>query len=138
MNIVCHGIDLVDCRRIEKLLQRHNRRFLDRVFTDHEQTYSKPARLRVERLAGRFAVKEAVMKMVGVGWQEGIAWTDIETRNDRTGKPTVHLTGGIAALTKEMGIRQISVSITHTANLAIASAIALGSDSRSEPPPQEE
>ena len=132
MNVICHGIDLVNCKRVEQLLQRHGPRFLNRVFTDHEQVYSTPPRLRVERLAGRFAVKEAVMKMLGVGWQEDIAWTDIETRNDPAGKPTVRLGGKIAQLAHGLGIEQISVSITHTSDLAIASAIALGADTAPE------
>ena len=128
MRVVCHGIDLVDCRRIGELVERHGARFLNRVFTPVEQAYSDKHRRRVERLGARFAVKEAVMKMLGVGWQDGIAWTDIETYNDRLGKPMVRLSGVIAQLAKEMGIDQVSVSITHTSDLAIASAIALGND----------
>ena len=128
MRVVCHGIDLVDCGRIGELLERHEDRFLNRVFTPAEQAYSDRHRRRVERLGGRFAVKEAVMKMLGVGWQDGIAWTDIETYNDRLGKPLVRLSGVIAELAKKMGIAQVSVSITHTSDLAIASAIALGND----------
>ena len=135
MKVICHGIDLVDCKRIEQLTQRHQQRFLDRVFTPAEQTYSNRHRHATERLGGRFAVKEAVMKMLGVGWQDGVAWTDIETRNDPLGKPTVNLRGRIAHLARELGIDQISVSITHTSGLAIASAIALGdSDSPGSTP----
>ena len=104
MQVICHGIDLVDCGRIGELLERHERRFLDRVFTPTEQAYSNKHRYRVERLGGRFAVKEAVMKMLGVGWQEGIAWTDIETRNDPSGRPRVYLSGNIAELAKTLGI----------------------------------
>jgi len=128
MRVICHGIDLVDCRRIAELADRHGRRFLDRIFTSAEQAYGNRHRRSAERWAGRFAVKEAVMKMTGTGWQNGIAWTDIETVNDSAGKPTVRLSGMIAELAHRMGIRQISVSITHTSDLAIASAIALGDD----------
>jgi holo-[acyl-carrier protein] synthase len=126
MNIICHGIDLVDCKRIDELVERHGDRFLKRVFTEAERAYSNRHRYRTERLGGRFAVKEAVMKMIGVGWQEGASWTDIETRNNALGKPEVHLAGRIAELAGQMGIEQISVSITHTSGMAIASAIALG------------
>ena len=128
MKVICHGIDLVDCHRVEHLLQEHGRRFLRRVFTPAEQAYSNRHRQAAERLAGRFAVKEAVMKMLGTGWRDGIAWTDIETRNDPAGKPLVTLTGQIAQIAAEMGIDNISVSITHTADLATASAIALGAE----------
>ena len=126
MRVVCHGIDLVDCQRIEKLRRQHGGRFLNRVFTQRELQYCQSHRYQDERLGGRFAVKEAVMKMLGTGWQNGIAWTDIETINDAAGKPTVSLTGHIGRIAREMGIDQISVSITHTSNLAVASAIALG------------
>jgi holo-[acyl-carrier protein] synthase len=126
MDVICHGIDLVDCNRIQELLTRHGQRFLDRVFTPTEQEYSQRHRLQVERLSGRFAVKEAVMKMLGTGWQNGIAWTDIEVINDALGRPEVKLSGKVAAVAKELGIEQVSVSITHTSGLAVASAIALG------------
>ena len=126
MRVICHGIDLVDCERIEKLRHQHGERFLNRVFTRRELQYCQSHRYQDERLGGRFAVKEAVMKMLGTGWQNGIAWTDIETVNDAAGKPTVNLTGHIGRVAGEMGIDQISVSITHTSKLAVASAIALG------------
>jgi len=126
MELIGHGIDLVDCRKIESILDRHEERFLARVFTADELAYSQKHRSRVERLAGRMAVKEAVMKLLGTGWRGGIAWTDIETRNNEAGKPVVSLHGKVAELAEEMGIEKISVSITHTADLAIASAIGLG------------
>ena len=126
MDVICHGIDLVDCNRIQELLTKHGQRFLNRVFTKTEQEYSQRHRFQVERLSGRFAVKEAVMKMLGTGWQSGIAWTDIEVVNDALGRPEVKLSGKVAAVAKELGIEQVSVSITHTSGLAVASAIALG------------
>ncbi|MCP4343292.1 MAG: holo-[acyl-carrier-protein] synthase [Desulfobulbaceae bacterium] len=121
-----HGIDLVDCRRIEKVVKRHGQVFLDRVFTAAEQKYCYRHRLATERLSGRFAVKEAVLKLIGTGWRNGIAWTDVETINDPAGKPIVKLHGVVAQLAKEMGVEQVSVSITHAADLAVASAIGLG------------
>jgi len=126
MDVICHGIDLVECNRIQELLTKHGQRFLNRVFTAAEQQYSQRHRFQVERLSGRFAVKEAVMKMLGTGWQSGIAWTDIEVVNDTLGRPEVKLSGKVAELAKELGIEQVSVSITHTSGLAVASAIALG------------
>jgi holo-[acyl-carrier protein] synthase len=126
MNKVYHGIDLVDESRIEKLMKRHGGRFAERVFTSAERHYSQKHRQPSERLAGRFAVKEAVMKMLGAGWGGGIAWTDIETVNDPAGRPEVRLSGKTAQLARQMGIEQISVSITHTRGLAIASVVAIG------------
>jgi len=126
MKIIGHGIDLVDCRRIERILHEHGRRFLDRVFTPAEQDYCRRYHLQVERLAGRFAVKEAVMKMLGTGWSGTVTWKDIETTNDPAGRPRVKLSGEVARLAAQQGINHVLVSITHTRGLAVASVIATG------------
>jgi len=125
MEIVAHGIDLVDCPRIEDMVKRHGKRFLNRVFTAAEQAYARANKDRIEKLAGRFAVKEAVLKLMGTGWRGKIAWTDIEVVNNPAGQPQVTLTGEVEKLAEKLGIKHISVSITHTANFAIASAVAL-------------
>ena len=126
MRVICHGIDLVDGHRLEEMLVKHGERFLNRIFTHTEQQYCSSQRRQGEHFGGCFAVKEAIMKMLGTGWQNGISWTDIETVNDAAGKPVVRLSGKIAEIAQQMGIEEISVSITHTSDLAIASAIALG------------
>ena len=125
MEIVAHGIDLVDCPRIEKMLEQHSRRFTDRVFTAAEQSYAKKNKNSIEKYAGRFAAKEAVLKLMGTGWRGKIAWTDIEVINNSVGQPEVTLTGEVKKIADRLGISHISVSITHTANFAIASAVAL-------------
>jgi holo-[acyl-carrier protein] synthase len=125
MEIVAHGIDLVDCPRIEDMVKRHGERFLNRVFTAGEQAYAEANKNNIEKLAGRFAAKEAVLKLMGTGWQGKIAWTDIEVINNPAGQPEVTLDGEVKKLAKKLGIKHISVSITHTANFAIASAVAL-------------
>ncbi|MGD0077306.1 MAG: holo-ACP synthase [Sedimentisphaerales bacterium] len=125
MEIIAHGIDLVDFPRIEDMLKKHGERFLDRVFTVAEQTYAKANKNGVEKLAGRFAAKEAVLKLLGTGWRGKIAWTDIEVVNTEMGRPEVKLSGEVKKIADKSGITQISVSITHTANFAIASAVAL-------------
>jgi len=125
MGIIAHGIDLVDFPRIEDMVERHGERFLDRVFTASEQQYANSNKNGIEKLAGRFAAKEAVMKLVGTGWRGKIAWTDIEVVNTETGQPQVKLSGEVKKIADKLGITQISVSITHTANFAIASAVAL-------------
>lgn len=125
MEIVAHGIDLVDCPRIEEMIKRHGKRFLDRVFTAGEQAYAEANKNKIEKLAGRFAAKEAVLKLVGTGWRGKIAWTDIEIINDSTGQPKVTLDGEVKKIAGKLGIKHISVSITHTADFAIASAVAL-------------
>ena len=125
MEIVAHGIDLVDCPRIEQMIQRHGERFIKRVFTAAEQAYAEANKNEVEKLAGRFAAKEAVLKLVGTGWRGKIAWTDVEIINNGSGQPEVILSGEVEKIAGKLGIKHISVSITHTANFAIASAVAL-------------
>ena len=125
MGIVAHGIDLVDCPRIEQMIERHGERFVNRVFTATEQAYAEANKNKMEKLAGRFAAKEAVLKLIGTGWRGKIAWTDIEIINNAAGQPEVTIAGEVKRIADELGIEHISVSITHTANFAIASAVAL-------------
>ena len=125
MEIVAHGIDLVDCPRIEAMIERHGERFVRRVFTAAERAYAEANKNEIGKLAGRFAAKEAVLKLMGTGWRGKIAWTDIEIRNSSTGQPEVGLNGEVKKIADKLGIKHISVSITHTANFAIASAVAL-------------
>lgn len=79
---------------------------------------------RTERLAGRFAAKEAVLKMLGTGWRGKIAWTDIEILNNQFGQPQVKLSGEVKKIASRLGVEEVSLSITHTANFVIASAVA--------------
>src|SRR5512141_3455076 len=87
------GVDVVDIARVQALLDRHGERFLRRVYTEEEASYAMGGANRAERLAGRFAVKEAVMKALGTGKSQGILWKDVETVHGRFGKPEVHLHG---------------------------------------------
>ncbi len=125
MGIIAHGIDLVDCPRIEAMIERHGERFIQRVFTAAEQAYAEANKNEIEKLAGRFAAKEAVLKLMGTGWRGKIAWTDVEIINNSSGQPEVTLGGEVEKIAGKLGIKHISVSITHTANFAIASAVAL-------------
>jgi len=127
MEIIAHGIDLVDCPRIEEMINRHGERFIDRVFTVAEKAYAEKNKNSVEKYAGRFAAKEAILKLMGTGWRGKIAWTDIEIINNKNGQPKVTLYGEVKSIADELGISQVSISITHTANFAIASAVALTS-----------
>lgn len=125
MKIIAHGIDLVDFPRLQTLMERHGERFLNRIFTAREQDDANAIRNTIEKLAGRFAAKEAVLKLIGTGWRGKIAWTDIEVINNSKGQPEVKLTGEVKRIADEAGIEQVTLSITHTANFAIASAVAL-------------
>ncbi len=125
MEILAHGIDLVDCPRIEEMVARHGERFVQRIFTAAEQAYAESNKNKIEKLAGRFAAKEAILKLMGTGWRGKIAWTDIEIINNSSGQPEVTLGGEVEKIADKLGIKHISISITHTANFAIASAVAL-------------
>jgi len=132
MEIIAHGIDLVDCPRIEAMIKRHGERFIKRVFTAGERAYAKANKNEVEKLAGRFAAKEAVLKLIGTGWRGKISWTDIEILNNPAGRPEVGLSGEVKKIAERLGIKHISLSITHTANFAICSAVALARSNESE------
>ncbi len=125
MSIVAHGIDLVETGRVAGMVKEHGERFLNRVFTPGELAYARSTRNEIEKLSGRFAAKEAILKLVGTGWRGKIAWTDIEVINNPMGQPVVTLSGEVAKIAAGLGISQISISITHTANFAIASAVAI-------------
>lgn len=116
------GVDAAEIPRIAQALQRHGQRFLDRVYTADEQRY---CRERPQRLAGRFAAKEAISKVLGTGIRS-IRWRELEILPDSYGKPTVTLHGRAAERASSLGLGPVSVSITHTGDLAIAFAVALG------------
>ena len=123
MSIIGHGLDLVECARIAKVFENHGVRFLDRILTPSEQELAKQYKDPIPFIAGRFAAKEAILKMIGTGWRGGIAWTDMEILPDSLGRPVVTLTGETARLAAQLGIQRILLSITHTEQHAVASAI---------------
>jgi len=116
------GVDIIEVERISRGLDRHGSRFLDRIFTEQEQAYCAG---RANRLAARFAVKEAVGKALGIGIGD-IGWKDIEVVNDGRGRPELVLHAEAIAYAEEKGIYQWSVSISHTDTLAIGMVVALG------------
>ena len=123
MNAIAHGIDLVECRRLQEIIDRHGDRFLNRIFTPGELAYCSGRKRRIEHLSVRFAAKEAVMKILGTGWSSGVKWTDIEVSNDPAGRPSVQLTGKCRQIASRLGIDNVLISLTHTAGHAMASAI---------------
>ena len=126
MPILGHGIDIVETSRIKRLVEEHGQRFLDRCFTPEEQRYCALNEKRYfEHLAGRFAAKEAVLKVLGTGWRGGIAWTDVEVVREASGQPKIKLTGECDRIAKEIGISRWHVSISHIETHATASAIGL-------------
>lgn len=126
MRIIGHGIDLVETVRIEQVWRRHPERFLSRILTDAERAYCDRYANPLPNIAGRWAAKEAVLKVIGTGWRGDIAWRDIEILNNRAGAPAVTLSGHTRRIADELGIVQLLLSITHTEHYAAASAIGIG------------
>ena len=126
MSVIGHGIDIVETDRIRQLVETHQHHFLDRCFTPLEQQLCAPLSKRfIEHLAGRFAAKEAVLKVLGTGWRGKIAWTDIEIYREASGQPKVRLSGECERLARELAIDTWHISISHISTHATASAIGL-------------
>ena len=126
MPIIGHGIDIVETTRIKRLVEQHGPHFLNRCVTESEQAYCALNEKRYyEHLAGRFAAKEAVLKVLGTGWRGGIAWTDVEITRESSGQPRINLTGECHRIAKDLGISRWHVSISHIETHATASAIGL-------------
>ncbi len=126
MNIIGIGTDIIEVERIAKMIQKHDKMFLTRVYTPREIQYCSPRKAANQHYAGRWAAKEAVLKTLGTGWAKGIQWTDIELLNRMGGKPEIHLVGAAADVAKGLGIHQIQISISHCRKFAVAFATALG------------
>ena len=120
------GVDLAEVGRIREAFERYGQRFRNRIFTDVEITYSERKANRYERYAARFAAKEAGMKAIGTGWKRGVRWQDFEVSNLPSGRPTLRLHGEAARIAEGLGVRTISLSITHTAALGMAHVILEG------------
>jgi holo-[acyl-carrier protein] synthase len=121
--IVGLGVDMEEISRIGEAISRHGQVFLQRIFTPGEIAYCERHRDKAERYTGRFAAKEAMMKALGTGWSKGVRWRDIEVTRMPGGRPTIVLHGAAREHAERMGARHISLSITHTGNLAFAEVI---------------
>src|ERR1700720_2497711 len=117
------GVDLAEVGRIEKAIERHGEPFLRRVYTAREREYCERFKNKYERYAGRFAAKEAAMKALGTGWRRGVRWVDLEVVREQSGRPTMALAGEAAKIAGQLGVKHISLSITHTEAEALAQVI---------------
>ena len=120
------GIDLAEVDRIRAAIERYGQRFIDRIYTPAEIAYVERKANRFERYAGRFAAKEAGMKAIGTGWKRGVRWQDFEVANLPSGRPTLKLHGEAARIAAQLGVKAVSLSITHTAELGMAEVILEG------------
>jgi len=121
--IVGLGLDIAEIDRIEAAVTRYGVPFLERIFTTREVAYCESHKNKFERYAARFAAKEAAMKALGTGWRRGVRWRDIEVARDPSGKPTLHLEGAARQIAGDLGVKNISLTITHSGNLALAEVI---------------
>jgi holo-[acyl-carrier protein] synthase len=125
MQILGIGTDIIECLRIGKMIEQHGEQFLRRVYTDREIRYCQARKHATEHFAGRWAAKEAILKAIGTGWARGVAWTDLEIRNEPGGRPNVLVRGGAKEAAIERGIGDILLSISHCRTYATAYALAL-------------
>jgi holo-[acyl-carrier protein] synthase len=118
--IVGIGTDLCSVARMQRMADRYGARFLDRVFTPEEQQRCRKKAGQAERLAARFAAKEATMKALGTGWACGVRFIDIQVANEFGGRPRVELVGTAAVWARNLGVDHIHVSLSHEREQAIA------------------
>jgi holo-[acyl-carrier protein] synthase len=118
--LVGTGIDVIEVPRIARSIERFGDRFLRRVFTDAEIAWCRARAGSAESFAARFAAKEAGAKALGTGIQHGVTWKELEVRRAPGSRPTLHLTGRARAIAGQLGVTHVSLSLTHTAALAVA------------------
>jgi holo-[acyl-carrier protein] synthase len=121
--IVGTGIDIAEVSRIRQSIERFGGRFLQRVFTSGEIRYCDSKANRAERYAARFAAKEAAMKALGTGWSHGVRWRDCEVVRAPGGRPTITFHGKAGQFATRMGVKHAALSLSHTAEQAIAQVI---------------
>lgn len=125
MEIIGHGVDLIEVTRIEELLNRDSD-FLDGWFTVREIQELGNRENRPDVVAGRVAAKEATVKAFGCGFSGDVSWQDVEILSETTGVPLVLLSGEAKRVADSLGVVSILLSISHTRSAAIASVITTG------------
>lgn len=116
------GTDIIEVERVEEMLAR-GKEYLETIFTRAESDYCEARARRAQHYAARFAAKEAVLKALGTGWRDGLAFADIEIRNDALGQPQVIPHGKVKEFLDHHRITRTAISMTHAGGLAIAVAI---------------
>ncbi len=123
MSILGIGVDLVECARIDRSLEKFGDRFLHRVFTQGEIAYAQSMKFPARHLAARFAAKEALSKAFGTGIGKSMAWKDLDVQKKPSGEPFVVLDGGAKTMADERGVTRISITLSHTDHHAMAMII---------------
>ena len=117
------GVDLIEVARIAQSIERYGERFLRRIYTDDEIAYCTRKRSSAESFAARFAAKEAGAKALGTGISRGVTWNEFRVERQPGGRPVLELRGRAAVLARELGVKTISLSLTHTDSLAMATVM---------------
>jgi holo-[acyl-carrier protein] synthase len=120
------GIDAIEIRRIQQSMDRFGGRFLDRVYLPAEQAYCRRKRNAAESFAARFAAKEAAAKALGTGISNGVNWLEIEVVRELSGRPSLRFHGRAAQIASSLGVVRSALSLTHTAEIAMASVVLEG------------
>jgi holo-[acyl-carrier protein] synthase len=131
------GSDLVDIRRIEKVLKRHGDRFIQRIFTPVEVAKAERRATRIDTYAKRFAAKEACSKALGTGFRQGVFFRDMGVVNLPSGRPTMKLTGGALKRLNEITPKgyEARIDISLTDEYPLAQAIVIISAVPKDPSP---
>jgi len=116
------GVDLIEISRVSEVIARHGKHYLERIYTSAEL---EQCGKNIESLAGRFAAKEAVAKALGTGIGD-VTWKEIEILGDEQNAPMLALRGAAERKSKELGLKNWSVSISHSMSHAMAVAVAIG------------
>jgi holo-[acyl-carrier protein] synthase len=126
MSVLGIGVDLVECARIERSLDRFGEKFLHRVFTHGEIEYSMSMKFPARHLAARFAAKEAVSKAFGTGIGKSMGWRDIDVHKKPSGEPFLVFGGGAEKLIKERGVTNALITLSHSEQHAVATIVLEG------------
>jgi len=118
------GTDLIEIARISRSVERFGDNFLHRVYTAGEIAYCMAKKNSAESLAARFAAKEAGAKALGTGISRGVSWREFEVRRQPGQRPELHLSGRAAEIATHLGIKRLSLSLSHSRELSIAVVVA--------------
>src|SRR5437899_8503928 len=126
MSVIGTGVDLVECARIQRSIDRFGDRFLQRVFTDGEVDYSMSMKFPTRHLAARFAAKEAVSKAFGTGIGKAMGWRNIDIQKKASGEPFLVFSGPAQELAAKHGITSALITLSHTEHHALAAVVLEG------------
>jgi holo-[acyl-carrier protein] synthase len=126
MSVIGIGVDLVECARIQRSIDRFGDRFLRRVFTDNEIEYSMSMKFPARHLAARFAGKEAVAKAFGTGIGKAMGWRNIDIRKKDGGEPFLVFSGPAQEFAAKRGVTSALITLSHTEHHAVACVVLEG------------